>query len=140
MQRKLPGEQVADFDHIDDAVLKELRRELLIRWAEENGEQLASATPTIPEGFHNRVRANWKLLLAIAELAGVAAQAQHAAVTIESIQARFETSIGVQLLHDIRAVFAGTDHDAIFTKAMIAPGWVGRSATGRSRSYSGRSE
>lgn len=82
MQRKLAGEKADDFDHIDNADLKELRRKLL-RWAEDNGEQLASADPTIPDGFHNRVRANWKLLLAIAELTETAAKARRAAIAIE---------------------------------------------------------
>ncbi len=119
MQRKLAGEPVTDFDHIDDADLKELRRRLS-RWAEDNGELLASTKPVIPDGFHNRVRANWKLLLAIAELAGAATQARQAAVAIENIQATFEASIGVELLHDVRAAFEATpERDAIFTRELI---------------------
>jgi hypothetical protein len=119
MQRKLPGERVTDFDHIDDAGLKELRRKLS-RWAEENGEQLASHTPTIPDGFHNRVRANWKLLLAIAELAGADLKARQAAMAVENIQATFEASLGIELLHDILGFFeAAPERDAVFTKELI---------------------
>ena len=119
MQRKLPGERVMDFDHIDDTSLKELRCKLL-RWAEDNGKQLTSDVPTIPDGFHNRVRANWKLLLAIAELAGAASKARKAALAVEKIQATFETSLGVELLHDIRAFFEATpDRDTVFTKELI---------------------
>jgi hypothetical protein len=119
MQRKLPGESATDFDHVDDADLKGLRDKLW-RWAEDNGAHLASAMPTIPSGFHNRVRANWKLLLAIAELAGAASKGRQAAITIENIQATFEASIGVELLHDIRAFFeADPKRETVFTKELI---------------------
>jgi len=119
MHRKLPGERVADFDHIDDASLKELRRKLS-RWAEDNGERLASHIPTIPDGFHNRVRANWKLLLSIAELAETASKARQAAMAVENIQATFEASLGVELLHDTLRYFeAAPERDAVFTKELI---------------------
>jgi hypothetical protein len=119
MQRKLPGERVTDFDHTDDPHLKELRRKLS-RWAEDHGEQLASDMPMIPDGFHNRVRADWKLLLAIAELAGTASKARKAAMAVENVQATFETSLGVELLHDARAFFeANPERDAVFTKELI---------------------
>ena len=120
MQAKLPDEQVKDFDHVDDEDLAVLRRKLL-RWANDNGERLAFATSAVPDGFHNRVRANWKLLLAIAELAGSTskASAHKAAIAIEKIKATFETSLGVELLHDINAAFDATRQDAIFTKTLI---------------------
>jgi putative DNA primase/helicase len=120
MQRKLPGEKVADFFHLDDADLKELRCKLS-RWAEDNSEQLAAAVPAIPDGFHNRVRANWKLLLAIAELTGSAEKARQAATAIENIQATFEASIGVELLHGIRKAFeAAPGKETIFTRDLIS--------------------
>ena len=110
---------MADFDHIDDASLKELRRKLS-RWAEDNGERLASHIPTIPDDFYNRVRANWKLLLSIAELAGTASKARQAAMAVENIQATFEASLGVELLHDTLEYFeAAPERDAVFTKELI---------------------
>jgi putative DNA primase/helicase len=59
MKRKLPGEVAQDFDHIDDDALAMLRRKAL-RWANDNAEALAKATPVMPDEFQNRVRANWK--------------------------------------------------------------------------------
>jgi hypothetical protein len=41
-----------------------------MRWANDNAAKLKHATPKMPEGFINRQRDNWKLLLATAELAG----------------------------------------------------------------------
>ena len=99
--------------------MKELRRKLS-RWAEDNGERLALHIPTIPDGFHNRVRANWKLLLSIAELAGTASRARQAATAVENIQATFEASLGVELLHDTLGYFeAAPERDAVFTKELI---------------------
>jgi hypothetical protein len=69
LKRKLPGEVVQDFAHIDDPTLAVLRRKLA-RWADDNWESLSKAQPLIPDGFHNRLRRNWWVLLAAAELAG----------------------------------------------------------------------
>jgi putative DNA primase/helicase len=106
LQRKLPDETVTDFDHLDDKGLARLRRQLA-RWAADNAVALARATPEIPPGFHNRKRANWKLLFAIAESAGDEwkRQAWQAAGVIEKVKASFEASIGVQLLVAIRNMF-----------------------------------
>jgi putative DNA primase/helicase len=88
MKRKKEDEPAADFDHIDDPQSAELRRRLL-RWADDNGAALATAAPEMPRDFHNRVRANWKLLLAIAEHCGAdwKRQAWQAAAEIEKIRA-----------------------------------------------------
>jgi hypothetical protein len=69
MQRKLPGEVVEDFEHLDDAELKMLRGQFA-RWAADNMESLRQAKPAVPEGFYNRVACNWRPLLAVADLAG----------------------------------------------------------------------
>ena len=56
------------FQYADSAEFAELRRKLT-RWASDNTATLAEAKPLMP-GFSNRLLANWKLLLAIADLAG----------------------------------------------------------------------
>jgi hypothetical protein len=76
LQRKLPDETVTDFDHLDDKGLARMRQQLA-RWAADNAVALAKATPEIPPGFHNRKRANWKLLFAIAESAGGSGSDRH---------------------------------------------------------------
>jgi Protein of unknown function (DUF3631) len=120
MKRKLPNETVADFDHLDDDGLARLRRQLA-RWAVDNGAALTAATPEIPQGFHNRVRANWKLLLAIAENAGDEWKraAWQAAGAIEKVKATFEASIGVQLLSSIRAMFEANNVDCMTSQQMV---------------------
>jgi hypothetical protein len=69
MWPKRPDEHVKEFMHLDDNEFATLRRKLL-RFANDQAKAIAEIKPTFPADFNNRVRANWKLLLAIAELAG----------------------------------------------------------------------
>jgi hypothetical protein len=75
VKRRRDDEVCKDFEHIDDDDLGKLRRQCA-RWAIDNAAALAVASPEIPEGFHNRVRANWKLMLAIAEWTGCKQEGQ----------------------------------------------------------------
>jgi Protein of unknown function (DUF3631) len=68
MQRKLRGDEVEDFEHLDDAELRMLRGQFA-RWAADNLESLRRARPAVPESFYNRVACNWRPLLAVADLA-----------------------------------------------------------------------
>jgi Protein of unknown function (DUF3631) len=71
--------------------------------------------------LNDRAVDNWEPLLAIAELAGDAwrLKARNAAKALSGDKAEVDDDDGVELLHDIRAAFAATDRDAIFTKALI---------------------
>jgi hypothetical protein len=67
-----PGETVVEVNPFDQELMeafKTLRRKLL-RWSNDNAATLKNAKPVFPDGFTTRPRANAKLLLAIAELAG----------------------------------------------------------------------
>jgi hypothetical protein len=66
---RLPGEAIEDFTYVDGPEFIEFRRKLM-RWAADNAVALGEAKPEQPEGFHNRVAANWRLLFAIADRAG----------------------------------------------------------------------
>jgi hypothetical protein len=111
MVRKKPGERVADFEHLDDAKLKKLRQRLA-RWAADNRQALIAARPAMPDGFQNRLAANWRPLLAIAEHAGGAwpALAKAAAIALAPKDAG---SIGTTLLGDIRAMAADKGVDRL---------------------------
>jgi hypothetical protein len=67
---KLPGENVIDFKHaaVDEQFLV-LRRQAM-RWCADNVKAIAGAAPPMPEGFNNRLEANYTVLFAIADLAG----------------------------------------------------------------------
>ena len=107
MERKLPSDRVADFDHLDDAGLAELRSELA-RFAHDNIEQLRGARPKPPEGFYNRLAANWRLMLAIADLCGLGTEARAAAIKLS--RRADEASLGVELLRDIREHVRAASH------------------------------
>ena len=109
MKRKKAAEHITHFRSIDDAGLQELRRRAL-RWAEDNAEKLEAEEPDMPPGFDNRLGDNWQMLLAIADRAGGEwpAKARKAAAQVSKVGAD-TTSIGVQLLTDIRTAFDGLD-------------------------------
>lgn len=66
---KREDEVVEPFENTDDFELAMLRRQCA-RFAADNAAALRTMQPTYPTGMNNRAAANWKLLLAIAELAG----------------------------------------------------------------------
>jgi hypothetical protein len=119
LKRKLPNETVADFAHMDDAIFATLRRKLA-RWADDRWEGLFNAQPQIPAGFHNRIRRNWWLLLAIAEMAGDewGQMARKAAAAVEG--ACDVTDTEIELLADARSIFDTEDVNEITTKSLIA--------------------
>ena len=105
MRPKLKTEKVEDFSQLDDAEFAVLRRKFA-RFAADNAAALKDAKPTMPAGFNNRVAANWRLLLAIAELAGGAwpKKAREAAERLTRTGRR--PSDGVQLLAAFAEMFA----------------------------------
>jgi putative DNA primase/helicase len=113
MVRKKPGERVADFEHLDDAGLKALRQQLA-RWAADSTDTLRGARPEMPEGFQNRLAANWRPLLAIADRAGgdwprLGREAAAALAPKDS------SSVSVTLLEDIKATFADKKIDRLWS-------------------------
>jgi hypothetical protein len=72
MLPKLPGEKVIAFARaVDDPDFLTLRRKAM-RWAADNMTAIKNAEPVMAADFNNRVRENYVLLFAIADLAGSA--------------------------------------------------------------------
>ena len=107
---KKADEKVEDFSHVDDEEFANLRRKLA-RWSADNVAAIKELKPLLPANFNNRLAANWRLLLVIAELAGGTwpRQAREAAVRL-SRTAR-KPSWGVQLLQSFRAMFANAQRE-----------------------------
>jgi putative DNA primase/helicase len=107
LKRKKPSDSVDHFHYLDDAELANLRRQAL-RWTMDNVATLETAIPELPAGFDNRLGDNWRLMVAIADLAGVEwpDRARQAATAIARV-ADADMSVGVKLLADIRDIFAG---------------------------------
>jgi hypothetical protein len=119
LTRKLPNEKVVDFKHEDDKPLADLRS-MLARWSADNAETLRGARPKIIPGFDNRLKMNWKPLLAIAELASEKAQqlTSKAAQAIESAKYG-DASLSIQLLADIRAIFDAGGEDGLRSNGLV---------------------
>jgi putative DNA primase/helicase len=119
LKRKRPCEVVQDFRHADDDHFIELRRKLA-RWANDNADRLSLAKPAMPDGFINRVGANWKLLFAIADLAGGewSKDARGAAGAV--VGATTEQSVGIMLLSDAWNAFSQKKVERLFTEDIVA--------------------
>jgi len=76
------------------------------RWTADNVSVIKELKPPQPPGFNNRLSANWKLPLQIAQHArgGWPEQARRSAIHLS--RTPYEPSIGVQLLAALRAMFA----------------------------------
>ena len=119
-RRKLDDKALVKFTHVDDADLANLRSRLL-RWSVDNQDSLRKADPPMPPGFSNRRADNWRVLFAIADLAGEdwAAKARAAAGQVETMTD--SGSIGARLLADIKRIFdEDTGADCILSAALVA--------------------
>jgi putative DNA primase/helicase len=105
LKRKKASERVDHFHHLDDPELANLRRQAH-RWTTDSIAALKTAMPELPAGFDNRLGDNWRLMLAIADLAGGERpdQARQAAIAVAEISDAL--SVGVKLLADISESFA----------------------------------
>lgn len=113
LRRRGPGEKVKRWK---GSVNPELNRKLA-RLAADHAGMLASATPALPDGLHDRAKDNWEPLLAIADLAGGKwpELARKAAVALSGDPA---DSAGTMLLTDVRATFAELHLDRISSAAL----------------------
>jgi putative DNA primase/helicase len=104
MWPKLASEPVEEFTYQDDDEFKVIRRKLA-RWVVDNAVALRDARPDFPPGFNNRIRTNWKMLLAIAGLAGGAwpKRVRNAALELETD--RDEPSENIRLFAALRDVW-----------------------------------
>ena len=87
-------------------------RQRLMRWAEDHSDDLAQATPTVPQALDDRAADGWEPLLAIADAAGDRwpERARRLAVSYSSERAEDEREApGVLLLVDLgELIKAGT--------------------------------
>ena len=104
MWPKKPDEKAEDFAYADDPEFSTIRRKLA-RWAADNVRIIKDLKPPQPPGFNNRLSANWKLLLQIAQHAGGGWPEQACRSAIYLSRAPYEPSVGVQLLAALRSMF-----------------------------------
>ena len=117
MLPKRADEAAEGFNQLDDAEFAILRQKLA-RFATDSAAALKDTTPTMPQGMNNRAAANWKLLMAIADLAG-GSWPEHAREAAERLAyGSRRPSDGVRLLAAFRAAFADSG-DAITSEDMV---------------------
>jgi Protein of unknown function (DUF3631) len=118
-ERKKGNEPAEKFAHQDDPGLTDLRARLR-RWSDDNADVLRDAKPVMPEGFDNRRADNWRVQLAIAELAGEdwAEKARIAAANLD--KESDATTIGVRLLAHIQRIRDEVGGDCVLSAALVA--------------------
>jgi Protein of unknown function (DUF3631) len=119
LKRKKPSETAEHFKHIDDAGLCDLRRQAM-RWTMDHVKALKTAEPVMPAAFENRLGDNWRLMLAIADLAGGQwpEHARQAAVVVAKVLDSGDTSVGIRLLADLKAILEERGVDRIFSEEL----------------------
>jgi putative DNA primase/helicase len=115
LKRKLPDEQVEPFGYDDDETFYTLRRKLA-RWADDNRKALKQAHPILPEGFDNRLANNWRILFAIADMAGGTYPKMARAAAIK-LSAQSELEESVRVLSALREIF--TVHAEMLSKEIV---------------------
>jgi putative DNA primase/helicase len=118
MQRKLPEDQAEDFAHADDEELARLRQQLS-RFALDNMAPLRAHRARLPDGFSNRLAANCRLMLAIADLCGPITAEKARAAAVHLSRRSDDASLGVELLRDIRELFSSGSLDRLGSKDLV---------------------
>ena len=116
MRRKLPSDQI---EHMRDAGEHfEILRRQVIKWVDDNSENIRNARPELPIGLNDRAADNWAPLLAIADCAGGEwpIKARQAAIAFSSGD---DSSVSIELLTGIKVVFDRVNEDHILTNDLI---------------------
>jgi putative DNA primase/helicase len=116
MLPKLPSETIEEFKYADDDEFLVQRRKLA-RFALDNAEALRAANPAMPEGFDNRLRQNWKLMFAIADLAGGPWPKRVRAAAVKLTKQYYEPSVGRQCLSLFAELFLTSEYEGMVTSA-----------------------
>lgn len=106
LRRKMPHESVSRLRHADRNLFGEIVSKLA-RFANDYGQQVKYARPTLPDALNDRNQDNWEPLLAIASCAGEewVNRAMTAALKLSNSGEK-SVSVANQLLMDIQQVFA----------------------------------
>ena len=117
LQRKLPSESTKrislDFDKECHQICQKI-----VRWTEDNSDQLKQLQPTLPNSHNDREIDNWAPLFVIAETIGPNWHEQ-ALKAYSSLSKPDDESIGVLLLSDIQEVFEEKDRETIHSNDLI---------------------
>jgi hypothetical protein len=107
MRRRKPGERAEQFRRRKELDAGHKLRDRLVQWADQ--VRLSVAWPEMPAGVEDRDADVWEALIAVADAAGGIwpKRARTAAKALIKEAHDVEPSLGIRLLADIKAVFAG---------------------------------
>ncbi len=119
MRRRAPSETVEPYRRRVNGAQGESIRARLESWAAAT-VRCDMAWPTMPSGIDDRDADVWEALLMVADAAGSdwPQRSRNAAVALVAESRRSAPSLGIQLLADMRKVFAG--HDALPTESILS--------------------
>lgn len=123
MRRKTGSERVDRFTRVEREGLAGVPRRC-VRWVGDNLTALRTARPTAPSEIDDRGADNWEALFAIADRAGGdwPERARAAAKALSGARAEAEDGddLAVQLLSDVRLVFAEVGDERVTSKALTS--------------------
>ena len=119
LRRCTPGEKFVKRLPSDDHFA--MLRSRIVRWVNDNLDEIRSTEVVLPDGLDNRAEDNWAPLFAIAQVAGEGwpTTARQAAQRLSGVESEDAREVGVQLLHDIRRVFDERGVDRLHTDALL---------------------
>jgi hypothetical protein len=120
LKRRLRSEPIEPFRPDRAGHLDELARKAA-RWTQDNAEAVAAADPEMPDGVINRAADNWRVLLAIADVAQGEwpERARKAALAAHAAGEDDDASRLEMLLGDIRQVFTEKNVPEIGSQALV---------------------
>jgi len=118
LKRRRPDEPIESLRLDKPNGLDELSRKAA-RFVADHGDEIRDADPVMPNTIYNRAADNWRPLLTIADAAGGdwPGRARRAAIQLDG--EIDDGSSRVQLLGDLRATFAATNTDRVFSDDLI---------------------
>lgn len=119
LRRKHAGEHVEHLRLDRLETLRPLGRRV-VRWVKDHLDELDDADPQIPVELHDRAADNWRILIAIADVAGGAwpQRARAAAIALTGTTEDGE-SIRTMLLADLRDLFEKEEEDRLTSEEII---------------------
>jgi len=117
MKRRAPHEYVEPWRYRINAPEAWPIADKLMKWSASSAGMLT--WPEMPHGIEDRNADVWEPLIAVADLAGGdwPRRGRDASVTLVSATADQKTSLGIQLIADLRAVFG--DHEVMATETIL---------------------
>lgn len=119
LRRKLAHEEVDRLRYADETAFDTLRRKLA-RFQQDYLDAMRTARPALPDALNDRQQDNCEPLLAIADLAGGdwPNLARQVALTLCADKSD-AVSMGVEMLADVREVFAERGGDRLFSYQLV---------------------